>query len=89
MLTGCSFTQRKVKLGPFGVAENHLDRHEELTGGMLNWVFEASLGAPWLAEQFTAEIDADDPYTLYVCAALPFRAAAESVSLFFAPHWQY
>jgi len=56
---------------------------------MLNWVFEASLGAPWLAEQFTAEIDADDPYTLYVCAALPFRAAAESVSLFFAPHWQY
>lgn len=76
------------EFGPFGVTDSHLERYEEVTGGMLNWVFEASLNAPWLADQFTAEIDSDDPYILYACAALPFRAAAESVSLFFAPQWQ-
>lgn len=80
--------QYQFELGPFGVADGHIGRHEEFSQQMLNWVFRASLNAPWLAEQFTAEIDSDDPYTLYACAALPFRAAAESVSLFWAPHWQ-
>lgn len=80
-------TPQRYELGAFGVANSQLERHEQLTGRMLTWVFEKSVRSPWLAEQFTAEIDSDDPYVLYACAAFPFRSAAESVSLFFVPHW--
>ena len=35
-----------------------------------------------------AEIDTDDPYTLYALAEWPFQQGAEAVTLTLLPHWQ-
>lgn len=78
---------RSFELGHIGVAEAQLRDNEELTLAMLSWVIHRAVLEPWNAEQLTAEIDSDDPYTLYSCAALPLRMGEESVSLFLAPAW--
>lgn len=73
------------ELGPFGVAGVWLDRHQEITLGMLHHSISVLRQAGALL--LTAELDSDDPWVLYTLADLPFKPALSSISFAFVPAW--
>lgn len=75
----------EVELGLLGVLSSQLDKHSAVTLAMLGRSVHAVRATG--ISQLRAEIDTDDPWVLRTCAELPFRRAAESVSLALAPKW--
>ncbi len=75
------------ELGPFGVAQPELGMHQELTVAMLSRVMRKLRAEKPAGTKLVAEVDSDDPWTLYTCAEFPFRTGATSVSLALVPAW--
>lgn len=75
----------EVELGLIGVLEKHLPSHQEITLAMLTQSIDNAIKAG--TTRLAAEVDSDDPWTLYTLADLPFEVADESISLVWPPRW--
>lgn len=78
--------QAELELGATGVCSEELREHHWLTIAMLKRTLSRAKDAG--ARAVVAEVDSDDPWSLYVFADLPCHLNGQSMSLVYLPRWQ-